>query len=255
MTGPEGELTIDQLAAAVGMTVRNVRAYATRGLLPPPRLVGRTGWYGPAHRARLDLIRDLLAEGYTLGAVQRLLDGAPVPGGAGSLALHRSLLAPWLPEEPQVVARSSLRSRSGEVAGDALLDELADMGVVERLDGDRVRLLDPTLVAAGLQVIDLGIPAEAVVAAQREVLDLVEQAAAVYVRMFRDTAYAEWAARPPGERDLTELIALVGRVQPVAAQALLAAFRSAMGSAVAAEFDGVLAALHPAEADSQQPSR
>lgn len=40
------ELTIDQLAAAVGLTVRTVRSYTTRGLLPPPRLRGRTGLYG-----------------------------------------------------------------------------------------------------------------------------------------------------------------------------------------------------------------
>src|SRR3954469_6089843 len=55
------ELTIDELARAVGMTVRNVRAYASRGLMPPPRLVGRTGYYGEEHVTRLTLVRELLA--------------------------------------------------------------------------------------------------------------------------------------------------------------------------------------------------
>jgi DNA-binding transcriptional MerR regulator len=64
----EEELTVDQLAAKVGMTVRNVRAYAGRGLIPPPRLVGRTGYYGHDHVARLTLVRELLGKGYTLAA-------------------------------------------------------------------------------------------------------------------------------------------------------------------------------------------
>jgi DNA-binding transcriptional MerR regulator len=58
------ELTVDELAARVGVTVRNLRAYSARGLLPPPRMVGRTGYYGREHVARLLLVREMLAEGY-----------------------------------------------------------------------------------------------------------------------------------------------------------------------------------------------
>src|SRR5437899_6537861 len=70
-------LTIEQLATTVGMTVRNIRAYAGRGLLPAPRLVGRKGFYGPDHVARLNLIRDLLGRGYTLAAVENALTDNP----------------------------------------------------------------------------------------------------------------------------------------------------------------------------------
>ena len=57
-TGADGddEFLIDGLAAHVGMTVRNVRAYAGRGILPPPRLEGRTGYYGREHVQRLGRI-------------------------------------------------------------------------------------------------------------------------------------------------------------------------------------------------------
>ena len=41
------------------MTVRNVRAHQSRGLLPPPELRGRTGYYGPEHVARLNVIQEL----------------------------------------------------------------------------------------------------------------------------------------------------------------------------------------------------
>ena len=39
----EREYTIDQLARAARTTVRNVRAYQDRGLIPPPERRGRTG--------------------------------------------------------------------------------------------------------------------------------------------------------------------------------------------------------------------
>src|SRR5687767_15689444 len=68
------ELTIDELARRTGMTVRNVRAHQSRGLLPPPAVRGRTGYYGPEHLARIELIRELQAEGFNLEAIRRLLE-------------------------------------------------------------------------------------------------------------------------------------------------------------------------------------
>ena len=67
--GGEAELTVDELAARAGVTVRNLRAYAARGLLPPPRMAGRTGYYGREHLARLLLVREMLAEGYSLAMI------------------------------------------------------------------------------------------------------------------------------------------------------------------------------------------
>ena len=59
------DLTIDELAQRTGMTVRNIRAHQSRGLLPPPEVRGRTGYYGPDHVARIDLIQDLRRTGST----------------------------------------------------------------------------------------------------------------------------------------------------------------------------------------------
>src|SRR3712207_1983410 len=73
----EGEerLTIEQLAQRTGMTVRNIRNHQSRGLLPPPDVVARTGYYGPGHVERLHLIREMQAEGFNLNAIKRLLAG------------------------------------------------------------------------------------------------------------------------------------------------------------------------------------
>ena len=44
----DGKMTIGELAQRTGMTIRNIRAHQTRGLLPPPEVHGRTGYYGEA---------------------------------------------------------------------------------------------------------------------------------------------------------------------------------------------------------------
>ena len=48
----DDEFTVDELAARAQMTVRNVRAYASRGLIDAPRLEGRTGFYSLKHLQR-----------------------------------------------------------------------------------------------------------------------------------------------------------------------------------------------------------
>jgi DNA-binding transcriptional MerR regulator len=235
--GPAGEdgdreLTVDELAATVGVTVRNVRAYAARGLLPPPRLVGRTGYYGREHVARLRLVREMLAEGYSLNMIERTLSTAAEGAGSATLALHRALLAPWLPPEPEETTVAELGERAGVAVDDRLVDGLVELGLVERLGEDRLRVLDPALLGAGLQVVELGVPPEALIEAQLAVTGHVREIAQTYVRMFVE---AGW--RPLVEGGVTpELLewamAAVARLQPAAAQALLAGFRREMAAAV-----------------------
>ena len=77
-----GQLTVDQLAARSGTSVRTIRFYTARGLLPPPQLRGRTGLYGADHLARLELIGELAALGFSLTAIEGQLGRLP-PTGAG----------------------------------------------------------------------------------------------------------------------------------------------------------------------------
>lgn len=239
------ELTIGELAVTAGMTVRNVRAYAARGLVPPPRLVGRTGMYGAQHVARLALVREMLAEGYTLAAIERSLEHAPTSAGPTALALHRALMAPWLPDEPEVMDLGTLSAKSGVPIDTDALGRLAALGVLERLDEDRVRVLDPTLLAAGLQVVRLGVDPGALIDAQLRVAELVEEAARVYVGMFHSTVWKDFVDAGAPEADWPRLRSTVEQIQPVAAQALLASFRSAMATAVAAELEEITGRLPP----------
>src|SRR5690348_4916952 len=71
--GPRAELTIDELAHETGMTARNIRAHQSRGLLPPPEVRARTGYYTADHVARIKLIQDMQSQGFNLKAIERLL--------------------------------------------------------------------------------------------------------------------------------------------------------------------------------------
>lgn len=230
--GPPAELTVDQLAAEVGMTVRNVRAYASRGLIPPPRLVGRTGFYGPHHVARLTVVRQMLAEGYTLAAVERLLAAAPPEAGAAELGVLRAVVSPWLPEEPEEVDAAVLAARAGVQPDDADIDLLVTIGVVEWVGPGRVRVLNPGLLAAGSQVVRMGIPVRDVVRIQRKVARHARQAAQLYVELIRDTVWRDFVHAGMPAEEWAHVQDVIEHLQPLAGQALLATFRTAMAEAI-----------------------
>ncbi|MDQ3726250.1 MAG: helix-turn-helix domain-containing protein, partial [Actinomycetota bacterium] len=68
------QLTIEGLSQETGLSVRNLRSHHARGLLPPPEVRGRVGYYGPEHIERLRLIQELQAEGLKLDGIKRLLE-------------------------------------------------------------------------------------------------------------------------------------------------------------------------------------
>jgi DNA-binding transcriptional MerR regulator len=237
------ELTVDELAARVGVTVRNLRAYSARGLLPPPRLVGRTGYYGREHVARLLLVREMLAEGYSLAMIERTLASAPPTASSATLALHRALLAPWLPPEPEIMTRVDLAARAAVPEDSAFVDRLVDLGLVERLGESRVRVLDPALLTAGLQVMGLGVPPDDLIDAQTRVNELVREIAQTYVRMFVGSGWRVVVDGGAPPEQLERARDMVARLQPAAAQALLAAFRTEMATAVEEAVETVLGRL------------
>src|SRR3982075_3418163 len=119
-------LTISQLAAHVGVTVRAVRHYHARGLLrEPPR--DASGYRRYDAQAVVDLIRiKTLAEaGVPLARIQQLLDAAPAEVAAAVTAIHRTLQA-------RILERQHHRLRLGELAEGERLFLPAD--IVEILD-------------------------------------------------------------------------------------------------------------------------
>src|SRR6476469_849972 len=67
------EFRLDELARRAKVASTTVRLYRSKGLLAPPRLEGRTGWYDESHLSRLKLIARLQAEGHSLAGIGDLL--------------------------------------------------------------------------------------------------------------------------------------------------------------------------------------
>src|SRR5213076_2065059 len=111
-TAVPDEMTIDELARESGMTVRNIRAHQSRGLLPPPEVRARTGYYGPEHVALLRLIQELQGDCYNLAAIKDLVSRS---SGSSQEALDfaRALLAPFEDERPEVIDAAELGERYG----------------------------------------------------------------------------------------------------------------------------------------------
>ncbi|MGC5360494.1 MerR family transcriptional regulator [Streptomyces sp. DT24] len=129
---PTLTFTVDELAARAGVTVRTVRFYGTRGLLPPPAIgPRRVGHYGPGHLSRLELIEELQRQGMTLSAIERYLERLPPDLSAPELAMHRALVASWAPESAQDLTRAELERRAGRKLSGADLGRLTAMEVLE----------------------------------------------------------------------------------------------------------------------------
>jgi DNA-binding transcriptional MerR regulator len=252
VAAPDTDLTIDQLAARAGMTVRNVRSHVSRGLLPPPQLRGRTAYYGADHVARLQLIAGLQQQGFSLAAVEAVVQHTPASCAEQALAFYRGVLAPWQPEEPQEMSYAELAEWLGVEPQPATLDRLHAEGTLEPLGDDRVRITNPGLLRAGAQAVRLGIPVDAVMALRTELLRHTRAIAELFVGMFRDSVWRDHVARGMPHGELSEVRRIAEALQPVAAQALLAAFRPAMPEAIEAFVRGECKRLAEA-AEAERP--
>ena len=231
VASPEGDLTIDQLAARTGMTVRNVRAYSTRGLMPPPRLVGRTGYYNGEHVARLTLVREMLDQGYTLTAAERLLAAAPT-SGAQALGLYHALMTPWAQNEPEVVEPKTLAAQARIAFDPADIDALVAQGLAERLPDGRLRITNPSLVRAGLEVIGLGIPLDQVMEMFPDLRAHATAVAELFVELFRSSVWLDFVSAGMPAQGWPRMQSTVEAIVPLAGQALMSTFQEAMGRAI-----------------------
>src|SRR5688500_2098948 len=148
---PTPGMTIDELARRTELTVRNIRAYQSRGLVPPPTLKGRTGYYGEEHVARIELIRELQAEGFNLEGIRRLIEGA---GGETEEVLRftQAVREPFEAEEPREVALEELAERWGDRGDPRLLARALELGLLRETADGRYEERSPRLGQAGLEL-------------------------------------------------------------------------------------------------------
>ena len=153
-------MTIDELARRTGTTARNIRAYQTRGLLPPPRMVGRVGHYDEGHVARLAYIARLQQRGFSLAAIRDVLAGWEEGRSLGDvIGFEEALTAPWSDEAPERFTRSELDELFGEL-DEATLGRAVQLGLLVP-EGDAFRAPAPRLLRVGAELLASGIPLDA----------------------------------------------------------------------------------------------
>ena len=94
--GEDETYSIEELATQAGMTARNVRAYRTRGLLPPPLRRGRVTRYDRGHLERLRDVQQLREAGVPLRMITEAAErGADLSQGGELWRLMVTESSPW----------------------------------------------------------------------------------------------------------------------------------------------------------------
>lgn len=210
------------------MTVRNVRAHQSRGLLPPPDVRGRTGYYGAEHVARIELIRELQADGFNLDLIRRLLANAGSSGAA--LRFTRALRAPYADEPPEVITVAELTARWGS-DDPKLLKRSVELGIMRPLGDGRYEEVSPRLARVSAELAELGISAQQALEVAAKLRRHADSVAREYMRLFVETVWKPFDAAGRPEERWPEVSEALERMRPLAAESLLAMFGIAMEDA------------------------
>lgn len=228
------ELTIEQLAHETGMTVRNIRNHQSRGLLPPPEVRMRTGYYGPDHVARLELIKEMQADGFNLNAIKRLLTNSP--GAADKLlGFKRAVSMPFESEPPELISAEELAERFGP--GDPRdIAKAEKLGLIVDLGNGSYEAPSPALMRAADGVLASGVSLAAALIAIEQVKRQCEAAARAFVKLFLKEVWLPFEeAGHPTER-WPEVLEAIESLRPIAAEAVLGVFALTMTREVESAF-------------------
>ncbi|MFJ2496382.1 MerR family transcriptional regulator [Streptomyces sp. NPDC087539] len=226
------EYRIEDLAHASGATVRTIRAYQDRGLLPTPERRGRANVYRDTHLARLRQIADLLDRGYTLASIKELLEAWDTGRGLGGvLGLVAEVHGPWTDEQADRITRDELNLKFGGTPDDEAVAEAVDLGVLEPIPGrdDEFLVPSPQELAVAAELHAAGVPLSAISGHLRELRGQVEQIASRFLEFTTEHVFARYLGhRPPTDSDAAEAAAMVRRLRPLAQQTVDAELARAM---------------------------
>lgn len=230
----KGEMTIRELAERTGMTVRNIRAHQTRGLLPPPVVRGRTGYYNEEHVARIALTREMQADGLNLEAIRRVLESGDGGSATEIFDFTRALRAPFEDETPEIVEAEELAGvwGMGTTLDPKLMRRAEKLGILRTLPDGRVEVISPRLQRAAVELAELGVGPQDALTTAEKLRSHADGVARAFVELFVKEVWEPFdrAGRPEG--DWPKVRESLDRMRPLASDALLAVFQIAMGEAV-----------------------
>jgi DNA-binding transcriptional MerR regulator len=253
---PAGKMTIGELARRTGMTIRNIRAHQTRGLLPPPEVHGRTGYYDEDHVARIELTREMQAEGLNLEAIRRVLESSE--GSSREMVdFARAVRAPFEDETPEIFDEDELAAAwRVERFDPKLLRQAEKLGILRQLPDGKIEVISPRLQSAGTALVELGVSPQAAIETAASLRRHSEGVAKVFVELFVKEIWEPFdkAGRP--EEDWPKVREALDRMRPLASDALLAMFQMTMGESTEKAGERTLTdAAKPARRGSSSRSR
>ncbi|MFE0252995.1 MerR family transcriptional regulator [Streptomyces sp. NPDC059010] len=169
------EYRMEELARQAGITVRTLRFYRERKLIPPPRREGRIAWYDDHHLARLRTIAALLERGHTLTGIAELAEALD---HGRDVADVLGVAAPT-EEEPVRLTPEELAARfEGQVTPENLAAAL-ELGYLGT-DGDEIVHISRRLLDVSSALVREGIPLSEVLAAGKRVREHVDDLAEMF---------------------------------------------------------------------------
>ncbi|HET7530393.1 MAG TPA: MerR family transcriptional regulator [Mycobacteriales bacterium] len=234
-------LDIDTLAQRAGTTVRTVRMYQERGLLPPPIRRGRRAAYGEEHLIRLRLVQRLADRGYSLAAVKDLTAAWDAQHGlAHVLGLEGAVAEPLLDEPPR---RYTVDELTALFPGD---EELAGLGRALEIgllvaEGEEFLAPNPGLVDAGAQLVAAGMPLEVALGLAAATLAAADGLAERFVAAFVEHIWQPFEQAGEPDADAPAMAREIREKRALAVRAVA----SVMANAMDAHTDRVIMSRPP----------
>jgi len=236
------ELTIDELSAKVGTTVRTTRYYASLGLIPPPVRRGRVAYYGDAHVARLEMVRALQDHGFTLQAIERYMTSLPAGASTEDLALQRAMLTSWTTEPPERVTWRQVEKRARRPLSEDDMLTLVALRAVEPAESDgeggdaddggsATYVLLPGF-DLGVEMLGVEVPTASLVAAS-EIIDRHMTALAdELTEVLREQVVRPYRAEPHTAAEAARMEATVANLRRVTLEGVVVGFQRAANQVI-----------------------
>jgi DNA-binding transcriptional MerR regulator len=229
------QLTIEQLASESGMSVRNIRAHQARGLLSPPEVRQRVGYYGPDHVARLRLITELQTDGFNLKGIERLL--ADEEGASEAmLTFRRAITAPFEDEQPEMITAAELAERFGEQPDPAALERSIKLGLLIPVGESNFEVPSPRLFRIAEEVVERGVEMSAALDVVAVMQRSSRYVADAFTDLFLEEIWKPFEEEGRPQERWPEVLEAIERLRPIASQALVAVFQMTMTTHVEQAF-------------------
>ena len=192
--------SVEDLALKAGISVDTIRYYQGLDLISPPQQNGRRAIYDDEHLSRLDEIKKLALEGFSLRQIS-LLKGKTLDGSTSEDLKH-------LVEEDSK-ARSLSRPEVAAKAGvpEGLVVLLCDNGLLQPVFNDEEPLFDEnsvSMVQAGVAIANAGIPLEELVSLAQYHSSNVEEVVDRAIDLFEE--HVKERSSVSSEKDLAVVV-------------------------------------------------